>query len=307
MIFVESNNISHAWANALLHAMNHNIGPISPCIIRVKNLKNLKEFNAEDIEIKNALDNELSNLGFDYNTNTVAETIFPFTLLNKSLPQEEIPNDLYKRYLKIFPKIRKTKANIYGTYFYRFINYQNKGLDNKIDNQKVINQLYEIIKQYKKGITRSSALQINVVNPTDDLFEQDDSFPLVVFDPTRDIVASKRHGFPCLQQVSFSIDSKSKTLNMVALYANQYLISRAYGNLLGLYKLGNFLAEQMKLKFDNLTCIATSGFLTEPKVSKAKLNSLANICKTRLLKIGAIDLALNRQLEFDFDECKVSE
>jgi hypothetical protein len=47
-------------------------------------------------------------------------------------------------------------------------------------------------------------------------------------------------------------------MKVVALYANQLLIEKAYGNYLGLYRLGKFMAGEMGLTLKRVTCIATN-------------------------------------------------
>jgi hypothetical protein len=43
---------------------------------------------------------------------------------------------------------------------------------------------------------------------------------------------------------------------MTAFYATQTIFSRAYGNYVGLARLGRFLAHEMKLELTRVTCIA---------------------------------------------------
>jgi hypothetical protein len=51
-------------------------------------------------------------------------------------------------------------------------------------------------------------------------------------------------------------DERSGTLGLNAFYATQQLFVKAYGNWLGLARLGVFLAHEMGLRFDRLTCFA---------------------------------------------------
>jgi hypothetical protein len=51
-------------------------------------------------------------------------------------------------------------------------------------------------------------------------------------------------------------DEHSGTLGLNAFYATQQLFVKAYGNWLGLARLGVFLAHEMGLRFDRLTCFA---------------------------------------------------
>jgi hypothetical protein len=315
MIIFESENLSTAWANSFLYAMEHT-ERIMPLIYNIKNINGKKITEIEDQVIKETLDKTLNFLDEKlkklncYSIETVAETIFPKSLLKITLPLQEAAADLYERYIRMFPQLRVTPANKYGTYFYRFINYQSKSTNKKepFENQKSVNQLERIVSAFKNGVKRSSALQIMSFNPIDDeaINEEEitakeiETEPLPVFEPTQDLVASIRRGFPCLQQISLSFDKGTNGLRMVALYANQHIVTKAYGNLLGLCYLGEFLAEQMGLNFDQLTCIATVGQL-DAEITKRDLLKLKSHCKSRLLEIGAVDISLNKvQAEFGF-------
>jgi hypothetical protein len=85
-----------------------------------------------------------------------------------------------------------------------------------------INQLDHIIRTYQGGNHRRSALQASV------------------FDPAVDHTNQPRNG----------------ELAVTAFYAVQYLFEKAYGNYLGLCRLGRFIAQELKLRFTRLTCIA---------------------------------------------------
>lgn len=46
---------------------------------------------------------------------------------------------------------------------------------------------------------------------------------------------------------------------MTAFYATQHILNKAYGNYLGLARLGEFVASEVGLTLKNLTCIAGKG------------------------------------------------
>jgi len=46
-------------------------------------------------------------------------------------------------------------------------------------------------------------------------------------------------------------------LIVIGLYAKQHIFERAYGNYLGLYQLGQFMAHEMGLQLTTVHCIAT--------------------------------------------------
>ncbi len=73
------------------------------------------------------------------------------------------------------------------------------------------------------------------------------------FDPRVDHTKAALRGFPCLQQVSFAVQ-KDKTIAVNGFYAFQYIGKRAYGNYLGLCRLGHFVAHELNTKISRMTC-----------------------------------------------------
>ena len=62
-------------------------------------------------------------------------------------------------------------------------------------------------------------------------------------------------------------------LNITGVYVTQYVIDRAYGNVLGLIRLGNFMAHEMGLTLTRVNCVATRAVLGN--VAKRDLKQLA--------------------------------
>ena len=75
-------------------------------------------------------------------------------------------------------------------------------------------------------------------------------FQASIFDPGRDHVADAQLQFPCLQHVTFEPTSEGLVVN--AFYATQQLFAKAYGNYLGLARLGAFMASEMHLSLIRL-------------------------------------------------------
>jgi hypothetical protein len=78
-------------------------------------------------------------------------------------------------------------------------------------------------------------------------------FQAAVFDPARDHVRDAQLGFPCLQHISV-VPTADNELTLNAFYATQQLFDKAYGNYLGLSRLGHFLAKAMGLQFAQMNC-----------------------------------------------------
>ncbi|MCH7662925.1 MAG: thymidylate synthase [Chloroflexi bacterium] len=178
--------------------------------------------------IRNVVEAELASCN-EYGIETVANTIFPLSMWNKNLPKEE----LFNRYLRTVHRLLKFRGNNKGIYFQRMISFGK-------DNPK--NQLDHIIGIWKKGNHRKSALQ------------------MAIFDPATDHVSNRQLGFPCLQQVSLNPigTNGADGLVITGLYPKQLWSSKGYGNLLGLIRLGAFMATEMNLTLSRAEVISLS-------------------------------------------------
>jgi hypothetical protein len=243
--YFERSNLSHAWAEALRIVLAN--GEAAPVIISVTGFTD--GVPQEEPAIRSALDTalQLENL---QSCETVSNTIFPNSLWNPAAPAKR----LYDRYRRILPKLVKaTRKNQRGLYFERMTSGGPQGHENQLDF---------ILSTYKaRSGVRRSALQ------------------LAIFDPARDHSTAALLGFPCLQHVTIAPTTDGISLN--AFYATQYVIERAYGNYLGLCRLGRFIAHELERPLSRMTCF-TGISLRDTKVSKAKLK----------LVLAAIDVAL---------------
>ncbi|MCC3411550.1 MULTISPECIES: thymidylate synthase [unclassified Microcoleus] len=239
-LIIEETNLSHAWSRAFLHIIDNPGKEVSPLLITLTGFTN--SMPKEDQAIRDALDNCLK-INNEQSVHTVANTIFPASYWQRSNHNR---NKLFDTYLENFPRIQalSPKKNKRGLYFERLIAY-GSGPNNG-------NQLEYIISQYKSrtGVRRSM-------------------FQASIFDPARDHIIDPRIPFPCLQHVSF-IPQKNKSLIMNAFYATQLLFNKAYGNYLGLCKLGNFMAHEMGLTFERMNCF----------VGVAKMDNIPKKCPT---------------------------
>lgn len=231
---ISANNLSEAWAKAFIECWNTPGLTLTPGIVQFT-----VDGKHEDIEqenIRELLEKQpyyQSRKPFNHSyIETVAGTIFPQSIWSYSNNDRELFYDLYK---KAWPFIKKVKDNRKGVYFYRLINYNN-------GEDEPVNQLEFIINTWLSGNHRHSALQSSI------------------FDPRYDHQKTRILGFPCLQHVVFHPNGTngSDGLNIVGFYANQLLLEKAYGNYLGLYRLGEFMAKEMNLKLKKVICISTN-------------------------------------------------
>jgi len=251
-LHIEEYNLSVAWAKAFLKAMESGFTEITPLVITVKGLT---DSVADDgTLIRNALDEALLKQGKS-SCDTIANTIFPQSLWNPKRERQL----LYDRYTNIQPRLKKCPANKLGIYFNRLIAFE--------DGDRAVNQLEHVIETWHRGNHRRSALQASI------------------FDPRKDHKHSRQRGFPCLQQVVFAPQGKNGEdgFAIIGFYAMQHIFTKAYGNYLGLCRLGKFMANAMNLKLTQMTCIASVAQLGIQ--NKAVLRTLENQVRSILEKI----------------------
>ena len=239
-MIISERNLSVAWGKAFLAV--YDAVEVAPLVVVIDDYP-----GGEPIEvasIREALDEELKAQG-QGSCHTVANTIFPKSMWNPEASRGE----LFDRYLTIYPHLRKMhKANRNGMYFQRLIAF---GSDN--NGTGGFNQLDHVLTTWDGGNHRRTALQASI------------------FDPLEDHTDQRQRGFPCLQQVSFAPTGKDG-LAVTGFYATQYIVERAYGNYLGLCWLGQFMAHEMGLKLERMTCVAAPAVRNR---SKARLEPLA--------------------------------
>ena len=235
----EEPNLAVAWARAFLGLLDHARKEYTPFLVNVASLKGGDP--EADADLRHALDACLEASGHD-KVQTVANTIFPQSMWRRAKGDRQA---LYRQYLEDLPSfVEMDCRNRRGTYFSRLIGFAVSAKDGSLvphAPSKALaqegNQLEFIIRECRPR-SRRTKLQA------------------AVFDPFRDTSREAQQGFPCLQHVTFVPDFERKTLALNAFYATQQLFVRAYGNWLGLCRLGVFVAEGAGLTFDRLTCFA---------------------------------------------------
>ncbi len=237
-LMIEEPNLSVAWARMFLRLAARTNSEMAPLVVSVSGFTNGEPL--EDKSLRTALDaclaqNELQTV------NTVANTIFPQSIWQQSGGDRK---ELYATYLENLPSYvaMSPNKNYRGLYFARLIAFHTdpqtgKRLPYVTNDVKPAdgNQL-EFIIQNCRSKTRRSMFQASI------------------FDPLRDHTRAAQLGFPCLQHVSFVPDFGEKTLMVNAFYATQQAFERAYGNYLGLCRLGAFVAGESGLTLSRMTC-----------------------------------------------------
>ena len=216
------------------------------------------EPGTEIASIRRVLDNALDAAGAQ-SVDTVAETIFPASLYpdperdwSPELPAAEralldaAAETLYEAYTGMLPLLRTVNANKSGTYFSRMISWPGKEAGG-------INQLAARIERLRgeqlAGRRTHNALDMDVA--ADALTDEEDLRGLQVY-----AAADRRiRSFPCLTHVDLTL--YQGRLHATAVYRHQYLFHKAYGNLLGLSWLMQFLCQQTGHELGELVVHAT--------------------------------------------------
>lgn len=169
---------------------------------------------------------------------------------------------LYRWYRIMERRIHARGGSQYGTYFGRLTNFEG------VRGGKAwpTNQVEHMIGLLARGVAsgrrpRFSGLQMSIL------------------DPSKDHTGQPQRGFPCLQQVSLSVDGGD--LALLAYYPRQSVFDRAYGNYLGLCHLGRFIAQSAGLRFVRMDC-----FIADPQLGKAPKRALSELQQVATAAIG---------------------
>lgn len=178
----------------------------------------------KDNEVISLVDKFLKAHETTYPIITVANTIFPQSLLDAHGPTE-----FYQIYHRDFDLLTETKR--WGRYFERMTRHRT------LDGTEY-NPLQEMIEKMKPN----------------DAGQYKAAYELAVYDPLLD--GRVFRGGQCLSFLSFKIHPEQGLL-LTAMYRNHTYITRLLGNLIGLGRLQAFVAKQVGLKLGSLTIIST--------------------------------------------------
>jgi hypothetical protein len=262
----EETNLSVAWARAFSMVSAKYGRELSPFLVSITGFDN--GIVVEDKGLRHALDTSLDESGHQ-SIETVANTIFPESLWRRSGRDR---TKLFEQYLENLPDYvaMAPKKNRCGLYFARLIAFDlDPATGDRLPHMPADlarhkgNQLEFIIGKWQDGLRRRGMFQA------------------CVFDPVRDHNGAAQQPFPCLQHISLVPDESSGTLCLNAFYATQQLFVKAYGNWLGLARLGSFLADEMGLRFERLTCFAGIEKMDQRPCSGNQLRRLKDVaCST---------------------------
>ena len=146
---------------------------------------------------------------------TTRNTIFPVAWARRTAGPAELASYYRERYTK--DGLRGFNQNGRGTYFGRIVAYpREKGEP----ADQLTDTVEKIRTELAAGSNKSSRYEINIYN------ERKDRSPM---------------SFPCLAHLSVHLHQKR--VHLQAIYRNEYLVGRAYGNYLGLAELQAYIAH----------------------------------------------------------------
>lgn len=213
--YIRAETLSQAWlrAVAMLHAM--------PGSKAVHLMLRIADPTQDDLDIHGSAQRLIDtfNAGKSERSHkpdvlTTRNTMFPASWASRN-PE---PAGLATYYRERYARLRQHPGNEYGTYFGRIVAYPR---DSKHDD--TADQLTELVRKLRQELAgrgpKSSRYEINIFS------ERYDTNPM---------------SFPCMSHLSFHLHDGA--LHQQAVYRNEYLIGRAYGNYLGLAQLQGYLA-----------------------------------------------------------------
>jgi len=176
-----------------------------------------------------------------YPASTVANTLFPQALYRHG-PGAEARERLYRLHARTM-RVQKRYSKK-DSYFDRLVNWPGA-------EGEPVNQLELLIDRMSKQLARtgplSSAYELALSHPTDGVGGE-----ARVYTPGVD---RRLMSFPCLSHISLTLVGGK--LHLSALYRNQDFIARAYGNYLGLARIGEFVAAETGCELGEVLCLAT--------------------------------------------------
>jgi thymidylate synthase len=177
---------------------------------------------------------------------TVRSTIFPRNYALRS----GTPQDLAETYRADYKKIRDSdSANLYGTYFGRLVQ-----ADSSLDGT-TYDQLNDTIAKLSGRNSNGTRHEIDL------RFETDSDAPALGIYQTKQN-HKRTLGFPCMSHMSFQRDGG--TLHIAAMYRNQDIGRKAYGNMQGLGELCDYVSRHSHLETGSLTLLAGRAYLKAP-------------------------------------------
>jgi hypothetical protein len=242
-------SVSEAWLLGLERVASESDGRL------VHLVSTVTEPGAEITPVREVLDAALQAAD-KYSVDTVAETIFPSSLYpdpgfgwmpgiptRTETELDSAAEALYSSYCDMLPLLLTSPGNSRGTYFGRMVSWPGKtagGTNQLADRISVLRS------EHRTGHQRNNTLDMDIA--------ADSQEPLRGVQ-TYAATDRRRRGFPCLTHVDLTLHDGR--LHCLAVYRHQYLVEKAYGNMLGLSAMVQFLCQQSGYASGELVVHAT--------------------------------------------------
>jgi len=240
---IEAETVSEAWLRYVDLVEPHATG-VFQAIVRVRNP--VSESSAVRVAVESLLSEWAEKDKTVYPVRTVRTTIFPLHYAQRASNAV----DLADAYRKDYPRLRMYPGNRHGTYFGRMIDTQVSTSGDHYD------QLNDTIAKLRRNHNAT-------MTEIDLRFETEEDAPsLTIYETEKN--HARKMGFPCMSHLSFQRDGA--LLHIAAFYRNQDVGRKAYGNILGLGQLCEYVAGQAGLCCGSLVMVAGRAYINTPKV-----------------------------------------
>jgi len=217
--YVEATNLSEGWLGAaalLRHAPGRKVVHL---MVRIEKPAD------EDETIRAAAAKLMAAEKYEAPIETVRTTIFP-ARWGERHPE---PEDLATHYRANYDEIRGFSQNQFGTYFGRVVAFPRDEEESDLADQ--LNEtIQKLIEEQVNGTNKSSRFEINIYSERHD--------------------GRRAWGFPCLAHLS--VHMHEGALHMQAVYRNEHIVKRGYGNFLGVAELQAYIAKWSGLEVGEL-------------------------------------------------------
>lgn len=194
----------------------------------------------------------------------IADTIFPMDLYGSDEPGSA--DRLFERREALREFSSACVPN--GNYFDRFCAYPGKS--------GAVNQLGRVVKRLRSANENnrrnSNVCEIAVSSVDDELLVQEPAIDTSIM------------GFPCLSHVSVTLINGR--IDLTATYRSQDFTLKAYGNLLGLSRLAQFLSDQSGFTTGEVVSVATCATLPADAIPHADITRLLRLCREVCSRTG---------------------
>jgi thymidylate synthase len=239
---VDAEDVSTAWLDAV------RVLDAAPGRKVVHLIVRIRRPNRETDSIRQEADHLIATLSNLSAIDTTRNTIFPAAWAARNPEPSELAEYYRDRYTK--SALRGVPANRAGTYFGRIVAFPR-------GERPPGDQLSETVRKLRQELRtrapKSSRYEINIYS------EATDTNPM---------------SFPCLAHVSLHYHRGG--LNMQAVYRNEYLVGRAYGNFLGLGQLLAYIARAAEVDIGELLMT----------INHAELDAPARLIRPMLGRLG---------------------